>query len=621
MKNQFRISFFVLLSAFLFGCADGPSHEKSYRFPEGMTVEEKILHSAHVVPTEKQMRWQSLELTAFLHFGINTFTGNEWGSGKDSPELFNPTELDCRQWARTLKEAGFKMAILTAKHHDGFCLWQTETTDYSVRNSPWKGGTGDVVRELSEACREYGIGFGVYLSPWDRNAECYGDSPAYNALFIRQLTELLTNYGKIGEVWFDGACAEGPNGKRQVYDWNAILHTIHRLQPDAVTAIMGDDVRWVGNEGGVGRETEWSSTVLTPDSYERSKQQNGSLGITGMSRYLGSRDMLAKAEEVFWYPSEVDVSIRPGWFYHSYQDMQVKSLEHLVDIYYKSVGRNSVLLLNIPPDKRGLICEIDIQRLTELRRYLDKTFCTNFVKGFRRTWKAELGASIELGVKRDKTFNTLLMMEDIAKGQRVESFVLEAYSDGEWRFIAEGTTIGYKRLLRFPEIQSERIRITITSTRDIARISEVGLYYAPEVEPFKGPEKIGNIDKARWKALTEGSEAAFDDNLTTEWNSTSLEPLTIDMGDLIEFSGFIYAPGADQDLAGTIFRYDFAISEDGKNWTTVVSDGEFSNIMNNPVPLGIIWQNPCKARFLRLTPTEEISGRDMTSVGEFGLLR
>lgn len=228
-----------------------------------------------------------MELTAFLHFGINTFTGREWGDGKENPALFNPTDFDAEQWVRSLKEAGFKMAILTAKHHDGFCLWPTKTTGHSVAASPWKDGKGDVVRELRDACDKYGIKFGVYLSPWDRNASCYGDSPKYNEFFIEQLTELLTNYGEVHEVWFDGANGEGPNGKKQEYDWTAILSTIRRLQPRAVTAIMGDDVRWVGNERGLGRETEWSATVLTPGTYARCEEQNKALGVKATSKDLG----------------------------------------------------------------------------------------------------------------------------------------------------------------------------------------------------------------------------------------------------------------------------------------------------------------------------------------------
>ena len=255
----------LALAALMAGCASQPKqefYEKHVAFPADATPEQKIDMVSRLVPTPQQLEWQQMEFTAFLHFGMNTFTGNEWGHGTDSPELFNPSELDCEQWVKALKDGGFKMALITAKHHDGFCLWPTATTEYSVKNSPWKDGKGDVVRELRDACEKYGLKFGVYLSPWDRNAECYGDSPAYNKFFIEQLSELLTNYGEVHEVWFDGANGEGPNGKKQEYDWTAILAKIRELQPKAVTAIMGDDVRWVGNEGGLGRATEWSATAI-----------------------------------------------------------------------------------------------------------------------------------------------------------------------------------------------------------------------------------------------------------------------------------------------------------------------------------------------------------------------
>ena len=623
MKSGHVISVFAMLAMFI-GCGRCTEeyYEKSLRFPEGISAEEKVEMAARVVPTDKQLQWQQMELTAFLHFGINTFTGNEWGSGKDSPEIFNPSSLDCRQWAKTLKEGGFRMAILTAKHHDGFCLWQTATTEYSVKNSPWRDGKGDVVKELSEACREYGLKFGVYLSPWDRNAECYGDSPAYNQFFINQLTELLTNYGQVHEVWFDGACAEGPNGRRQVYDWTAILETIHTLQPEAVTAIMGDDVRWVGNEGGRGRETEWSATAYTPLSLERGPEQNRALGLVEMSRDLGSRELIAKAQEVFWYPSEVDVSIRPGWFYHPYQDSQVRTLENLVDIYYTSVGRNSVLLLNIPPDTRGLIHEIDAQRLKDLRRYLDETFDENLLVRRHRLWKAEEGDAREFKVKDGAVFNTLLIREDITKGQRVESFTLEALAEGHWMKIAEGTTIGYNRLLKFPAMTAEKIRITISSTRKTARISQVGLFHAPEVKDNAYGEDIPHYaDQRGWKSLTPGAETAFDGDASTEWNAESLAALTVDMGKLLEFKGFVYAPANDQDLTGTIFRYSFAVSTDGNQWQEVITDGEFSNIMHNPVPYEVHLEKPQTARFFRLTPLQEIAGKQMTSVGEIAIIR
>ena len=623
MKSGNIISGLAMM-AMLTGCGRCTEeyYEKSLRFPEGISAEEKVEMAARVIPTAKQLQWQQMELTAFLHFGINTFTGNEWGNGTDSPEIFNPSSLDCRQWAKTLKEGGFRMAILTAKHHDGFCLWQTSTTDYSVKNSPWMNGQGDVVKELSEACREYGLKFGVYLSPWDRNAGCYGDSPAYNQFFINQLTELLTNYGQVHEVWFDGACAEGPNGRRQVYDWTAILETIHKLQPEAVTAIMGDDVRWVGNEGGRGRETEWSATAYTPLSLERGPEQNRALGLVEMSRDLGSRELIAKAQEVSWYPSEVDVSIRPGWFYHPYQDSQVRTLENLVDIYYTSVGRNSVLLLNIPPDTRGLIHEIDAQRLKDLRSYLDETFDENLLVRRSRLWKAEEGDTREFEVKDGAVFNTLLIREDITKGQRTEAFTLEAFAGGHWTRIAEGTTIGYNRLLKFPATTAEKIRITIVSTRKTALISEVGLFYAPEVKDNAYGEDIPHYaDQIGWKSLTSGAETAFDGKASTAWKAESLADLAVDMGKLLEFKGFVYTPETGHDLTGTIFRYDFAVSQDGMQWQTIITDGEFSNIMHNPVPYEVHFEQPLAARYFRLTPLQEITGKQVTSVGEIAIIR
>lgn len=453
-------------------------YTKSVQFPEDASIETRIDMISRLVPTPQQLAWQQMELTAFLHFGINTFTGNEWGSGSDDPQLFNPTELDCEQWVRVLRDAGFKMVILTAKHHDGFCLWPTSTTEYSVKNSAWRNGEGDVVAELRAACDKYDMKFGLYLSPWDCNAECYGDSPRYNQLYVAQLTELLTNYGEVHEVWLDGACGEGPNGRVQEYDWDAIFATVRRLQPHAVTAIMGDDVRWVGNEGGLGRDTEWSATLIAPKSYTYKMAENARLGLNEMSEDLGSRALVAEASEAYWYPSEVDVSIRPGWFFHPEENDKVRSLANLVDIYFRSVGCNSVLLLNIPPDVRGLLHEEDVKRLGELSEYLRATFAQNMVVKGDEYWSSEVGDVREYEVVIDSVVNTLLIQEDITRGQRVEEFMVELYCDGEWHTVAEATTIGYKRLLRFEESRPEKLRITIRGARGVANISNVGLYYA-----------------------------------------------------------------------------------------------------------------------------------------------
>ena len=576
---------FIVAASLLVCCAQ-PKEEyftKSVTFPDGATLEEKIDIASRLIPTEQQLNWQRGELTAFLHFGMNTFTGREWGDGTENPEWFNPTNLDCEQWVLALKDGGFKYAILTAKHHDGFCLWQTKTTEHSVKNSPWRDGKGDLVKEFSEACKKHGLKFGVYLSPWDRNAECYGDSPAYNKLFIEQLTELLTNYGEVYEVWFDGACAEGPNGKRQVYDWQAYLETIHKLQPNAVSAIMGDDVRWVGNEGGLGRDTEWSATVYTPDSHPNAAQ-NGELGINAMSKDLGSRELVAKARMMYWYPSEVDVSIRPGWFYHPEEDGRVRSVANLVDIYYQSVGCNSVLLLNIPPDKRGLLHEVDVKNLKEFGEYIKKSFADNAVVNGDKLWRAAEGKSNIYKVKRGAVVNTLLLQEDIAKGQRVERFLVEGYINSSWRHITEGTTIGYKRLLRFSDCKPEKIRVTILGTRNAANIANVGLYYAEPLQQAGTSIKTSDIATDNWQIVGSDDRTAIDGNRSTVWSAEGLATLTVDMGKEEEIKGFCYAPTTQEDKSGTIYNYNFYISADGKEWTKCDCSGEMSNIKNNPIP-------------------------------------
>lgn len=472
---------------------------KHLQFSGNESVDQKAAMAARLVPSPQQLAWQQMELTAFLHFGINTFTGREWGDGTEDPALFNPTDLDADQWVRTLKECGFKMVLLTAKHHDGFCLWPTKTTSHSVASSPWKNGKGDVVRELRDACTKYGMKFGVYLSPWDRNASCYGNSPEYNKFFIEQLTELLTNYGEVNEVWFDGANGEGPNGKKQIYDWDAFYKTIQRLQPKAVMAIMGDDVRWVGNEKGIGRETEWSATVLTPGIYSRAEENNKRLGVYGKAKDLGSRSMLKDATELFWYPSEVDVSIRPGWFWHEEENTKVKSLKQLSDIYFQSVGYNSVLLLNIPPDRRGLINEADVERLKEFADYRRKVFSDNKVSDGNIYWTALPGESRSYTVRSGEPINVVQLQEDISKGQRVEKFLVEAFSEGRWQTLGEGTTIGYKRMLRFPEVTADSLRLRIDGSRLSANIMSVSAYYAPSLENDQKLTDWNTVSRDTWK--------------------------------------------------------------------------------------------------------------------------
>ncbi|MBI3819090.1 MAG: alpha-L-fucosidase [Planctomycetes bacterium] len=427
-----------------------------------------------VAPSPRQLAWHKLEYNAFIHFNMNTFTDAEWGSGAESESTFNPTALDCRQWARICKEAGMKGIILTAKHHDGFCLWPSKYTNHSVASSPFRGGKGDVLKELSEACREYGLKMGIYVSPWDRNSKLYGDTPKYNEYFKNQLREVLTNYGSIFEVWFDGACGEGPNGKKQQYDWPGFIQVVRECQPDAVIfSDAGPDVRWVGNESGLAAPTSWCT--LFRDRF-----------------YPGTPDSqpLTEGHEdgTHWVPSECDVSIRPGWYYHQSQDGEVKSLDTLLDIYYRSIGQNSTLLLNIPVDRRGLIHENDAARLLEFKRAIDATFADDLAANaeivatntrndstafaahnaidadHKNYWAADdsiQSAALELSWPKAMTFNRVVLGEPIEYGQRIEQFTVDADVHGEWRTIAKGTTIGHKRILKFDPITASKLRLQI----------------------------------------------------------------------------------------------------------------------------------------------------------------
>ncbi|TCO96423.1 alpha-L-fucosidase [Bacteroides heparinolyticus] len=575
-------------------------HVKQVEFPQNASIEQKVEMAARLVPTTQQYEWQKLELTAFLHFGINTFTNREWGDGKEDPALFNPTGFDAEQWVKSLKEGGFKMAIITAKHHDGFCLWPTATTAHSVASSPWKEGKGDVVKELRAACDKYGMKFGVYLSPWDRNAPCYGDSPRYNEFFIRQLTELLTNYGEVHEVWFDGACAEGPNGKKQEYDWEAYMKVINTLQPKAVAAIMGDDIRWVGNEAGVGRETEWSSTVLPPSTATDSEKTLAQLGINNMSKDLGSRDMLQKVDRLFWYPSEVDVSIRPGWFYHTAEDDKVKPLAHLVDIYFKSVGYNSVLLLNIPPDRRGRIHENDAARIKELADYIAATFATDYVRKGSAPWQPAEGESRVYKLKTKARINVVMLQEDIRRGQRVEAFKVEALTSEGWTEVAQGTTVGYKRLLRFPAIEAKALRVTLMASRLKANIAKVGAYFAGPVKEASKAKEPDAMKRDGWKLLSEA-------------------PLTVDLGKNCLLKSFTYAPANGEATPDMAYKFCFLVSNDGEHWTEVRTHGEFSNIMHNPQPQTVVFDKAVEARYVKLEATSPNGRKAKVTMGEIAL--
>jgi alpha-L-fucosidase len=412
-----------------------------------------------------------LETTAFLHFTVNTFTDKEWGDGSESPSIFNPSRLDTRQWVKALKDAGFKMAILTAKHHDGFCLWQTKFTEHSVKNSPYKNGKGDVVRELADACREFGLKFGFYLSPWDRHEPTYGTA-AYNDFYKHQLRELLTQYGEVAEVWFDGA--KGENAKDMSYDFAGYWALVRQLQPNAVMfSDAGPDVRWVGNESGNAGETCWASL----------NTEGMAPGIAD-EKYLNRGDPNGK----LWLPAETDVSIRKGWFYHPSEDDKVRSPQNLVNLYYQSVGRNSLLLLNIPPNREGLLCPQDVAAIKEFRSILDETFKINLAKGkiakvltdnrLSSFIKLKWGESIFVNLKKPTTLDRALIQENIVHGQAIESGVLEYWDGQAWQEVKTFTTVGHKRLLRFSPITTTRLRFKIIKALRDVEVSEIGFYKA-----------------------------------------------------------------------------------------------------------------------------------------------
>ena len=476
--NKLLIS--LLLSSTLIGGVQAQKKENYYvkhvEFPQDATLEQKVDMAARLVPTPQQYAWQQMELTAFLHFGINTFTGREWGDGKEDPALFNPSELDAGQWVKSLKNAGFKMVILTAKHHDGFCLWPTATTKHSVASSPWKNGQGDVVKELRKACDKYDMKFGVYLSPWDRNAECYGDSPRYNEFFIRQLTELLTNYGEVHEVWFDGANGEGPNGKKQIYDWDAFYKTIQRLQPKA-----------------------------------------------------------------------------------------------------------------------------DVNRLEEFAAYREQIFADNRVKKGRNYWNAISGSEAVYSLEPGSEINLVMLQEDITKGQRVESFVVEALTDNGWKEVGKGTTIGYKRMLRFPVVKASQLRVKIDECRLTAHINQVAAYYAAPLQEVVQGEDWNNLPRAGWKQVADS-------------------PLTIDLGKSVTLASFTYAPSKAEAKPTMAFRYKFFVSMDGKHWKEVPANGEFSNIMHNPLPQTVTFGQKVQARYIKLEATTPTATTAKVGMDEIGVI-
>ncbi len=438
--------------------------------------------AGRVVPTERQLRHlRETPFYAFVHFSPNTYTGLEWGTGEEDPAIFNPTELDCDEWVEAIKSAGMKGAVITAKHHDGFCLWQTETTEHCIRNSPYKNGKGDIVREFADACRRGGIKFGFYLSPWDRNCELYG-TDGYNDFYRAQLTELLTNYGEVFHVWFDGACGEGPSGKKQTYDFESYFELVRKYQPNAtVFKDEGPDIRWCGNESGSARAAEWA-VVPWELCYFCEKQTDGSLldgelkHIYNSDKDIGTLENIMYSSGLVFCPSEIDMSIRPGWFYHPEEEPH--SLDRLFNTYLRSVGGNTTFNLNIPPMPNGRFDPRDIARLKELGDKINSSFAVNLCDGAKVTRTSIAGYQceylVELGEEKD--INFFEFEEDITQGQRVESFRIIRRKNGLWEKVYSNyTTIGNKRIIE-EDVQCDAFKIVVEASRGEPIISKIAAY-------------------------------------------------------------------------------------------------------------------------------------------------
>jgi alpha-L-fucosidase len=689
---KLNYSFYILIAVFtiLTGCA---------------TIEPPAPHGP--VPSENQMRWQEMEYYAFIHYSLNTYTGQAWGFGDEDIKLFNPTKLDTRQWARICKEAGMKGIILTAKHHSGFCLWPSEYTEYSVKNAPWKDGKGDVVRELADACEEFGLKLGIYISPWDRNHADYG-KPEYITYFRNQIREVLTNYGPIFEIWFDGA--HGGTGyyggaydvrnvdRRTYYDWQPTYKMIRELQPDIVIWNDGGDradLRWVGTEAGYVGETNWSLL--------------DSLGeVTWPMLHYGLENGNA------WVPAEVNTSIRPEWFYHPGEDEKVKTLPHLMDTYYNSIGRNGTFLLNFPIMPNGLIHPSDEKAALGLAQAVNEAFAVNLAEKAKAEASNQRGnsgkfgaskaidnsmdtywatddsvtsASMTIDFGKTTAFNRFMAQEYIRLGQRVKSFAVEALVAGEWKEVTSATTIGYKRILRFPTVEATKLRFTITGSKACPVISNIGIYNAPQIltpptiirnqagdviitpadpesqvyftldgsgpntgsakysgplptdgklevkaiayEPSSGKSstishETFDLPRKDWKIV--GIEdikanAVLDGDPFTAWHQKNKPlpvDLVIDLGKELTITGFRYHPDMGLWGPGIITDYMFFISSDNKNWK-LVSEGEFSNIKNNP-----LWQTKTfdteEARYIKFRALKNTENNNNIGYAEVNII-
>ncbi len=596
------------------------------------------------LPEQKQVDWQRMETYAFIHFGLNSFCDREWGYGDTDPKMFNPKRLDCEQWVKTLIAAGMKGVILTAKHHDGFCLWPFEGNDYNVSKSPWRNGKGNVVKELSEACKKHGLKFAVYLSPWDRSRADYG-SPSYVDYFHSQLRDLLTNYGPVFEVWFDGANGGdgyygGARDKRTIdrknyYNYPRIYQILDSLQPQAVVfSDGGPGCRWVGNEKGFAGETNWAfipKNTVYP----------------GYPNYPELQFGYPDGDQ--WTAAECDVSIRPGWFYHPEEDDKVKSPEQLADLYYRSVGHNATLLLNFPVDRNGLINPIDSANAVNFHKLIQRELGNNLVAGMKPKVSNERGgqfaaqaltdgswdtywatgdgvtsADITFTFKKARKMNRIMLQEYIPLGQRVKKFAVEWLDkNGTWKAVEQGeetTTIGYKRLLRFLTVETKGLRVHILDSRGPICMNNIGVYYGGEdaqltwspasVAMKSVPFSLKGFDEAQLAKVVDRNPATV---LFVDKNE-----LLIDLGRDTKVSTLMYLPDQSENRHGLIHSYTLAACKADGTDEHVLSSGEFSNIQNNPV-LQTITFEPATTRYLKLKADRMVNDGEQIGVAELGV--
>ncbi len=616
------------------------------------------------LPTPGQLRMAEREMYAFCHFTVDTFTDKEWGGGDEQPAVFNPTAFDANQIVGALKAGGFKGVILTCKHHDGFCLWPTQTTKHNVSASPFRDGKGDVVREFADACKRAGVEFGVYLSPWDRNNEHYGRPEYVTQVYRKQWEELLTQYGPIFEVWMDGANGGtgyygGAGGSRSIdrstyYDWENTWALIRKWQPGAVCfSDVGPDCRWCGNESGYAGDPCWAT--YTPHSPEP-----GKAAMPGFVKHKEGEN--GHRDGKFWLPAEVDVSIRPGWFWHAAQNDKVRSPQNLMQLYLNSVGRGATFLLNAPPDRRGLLHENDVASIAQFGEHLRRTFAVNLAQDAKVTashvreqserrygpaklldddrWSAWVTddttttPEVVFTLSKAQTFNLIRLREDIRLGQRVEAAAVDAWVDGAWKEIAKAESIGFSRLWRVPAVTTDRVRVRVVKSPVCPALSDFGLFLEPDIAPW-APTAEGRVRaaaKAGWKIVSasyenvDGGAAAnaIDGNPGTLWHTHGPDgekalpqELVVDMGRACTLAGFTYLPRQDRTAHGMVDQFAFFVSGDGQTWQPA-AEGEFANVRNNPVEQTIPFA-PAKARYFKFVAKHAVE-KNHATVAELGVV-